>query len=216
MIEPDFAAQLIESLIGIRIPNWERLDNPSRYNSYTETVEAAYRKNVGNLILAAECCSEVVSLPAVADSRNKVLEMFQSKLKELDLDIDHFSGLWHYSRHLEIIMNTVASWIRFPEVLPWLKNVFSNDGRAEVCSEVVSAIASNFNDDPSTLPWLKDVFSTDDRDQVCSAVVSTIASNFKDDSSILPWLEKILNAENRPLLRHALAKAIDTIKRERQ
>jgi energy-coupling factor transporter ATP-binding protein EcfA2 len=209
MIEPDFAAQLIESLINIEVPKRTQRDHPSKLESIdVETVRKDYRYKTGNLLLAAECCSEVDSLPVVAESRSKVLDIFQSELEELDLDRYPASAFFYNTAILSLIIEAITSWARHPEVLSWLKEVFLTDKRYQVCSKVVDAIAINFNADPSTLPWLKEVFTTDKRDKVCSAVVRSIASNFKADPSTLPWLKEVFTTDKRDHVHSAVVMSI--------
>jgi hypothetical protein len=197
MIEPDFATQLIESLINIEVPERTQTDHPSKLEfTDFESARKYYKKKMGNLLLAAECCSEVECLTVVAKSRSKVLEIFQSELEHLVSGRDKTLGLFrHY--FLDLIINTVSSWSRYPEVLSWLKEVFTTDKRYWVYSKVLNAIAINFNAEPSTLPWLKEVFNTDKRDQACFAVVRSIALTFNADPSTLPWLKEVYNSDSR-------------------
>jgi energy-coupling factor transporter ATP-binding protein EcfA2 len=209
MIEPDFAAQLIESLINIEVPGRAQRRNPSKLEfTNSESARKYYKKKIGNLLLAAECCSEVECLPIVAESRSKVLDIFQSELEQLDFDQDSVSAFIYNDSILTLIINAVTSWVRYPEVLPWLKEVFTTDKRDHVCSAVVNLIAFNFQDNPSTLPWLKEMFTTDKRDQVCSAVVRSIACNFNVDPSTLPWLKEVFTTDKRDQVCSAVVNSI--------
>ena len=214
MIEPIFAAQLIEYLVFRSEKEEIQTDvlPLSKLMDY-ELATQYCRSLLGGLLLAAECCSEVSNLSAVSDSRAKILIQLQSKIKCLDLNIDNdlemiLERVNSRAVLLPFIMQSVPSWTRYPEVLPWLKQVFLDDEREQVRSSVVDSIASNFNDDDLSLPWLKQVFLDDEREQVRSSVVDSIASNFTDDDLTFPWLKQVFIDDEREQVR---SKVVDSI-----
>jgi predicted NACHT family NTPase len=214
MIEPIFAAQLIEDLV-LRSEKEEIQTDalPIRKLMDYELATQYCRSWLGGLLLAAECCSEVSNLSAMSDSRAKILIELQSKIKCLDLNIDAdlerlLERVNSRAVLLPFIVQSVASWTRYPEVLPWLNQVFTDDAREPVRSSVVNSIASNYNDDDSTLPWLKRVFIDDAREPVRSSVVNSIASNYNDDDSTLPWLKQVFIDDVREPVRSSVVNSI--------
>ncbi len=214
MIEPIFASQLIEHLIHWSDSEEIRTDAlPIRKLVDYELATQYCRSWLGGLLLAAECCSEVSNLSAVSDSRAMILGELQSKINSLilNIDADQEKILGQVNSRvllLPFIMQSVASWTRYPEVLPWLKQVFIEDGREQVRISVVSSIASNYKDDELTLPWLKQVFIDDEREQIRSSVVGSIASNYKEDKSTLPWLKQVFIDDEREQIRSSVVSSI--------
>jgi hypothetical protein len=213
MIDPTFAARLIEDLIlrsdqeGMKrtaLSITELFDN--------ELMAQMHRSMMGNLLLAAECCLEVGSPSAVSDSRARILRQMHSKITSLDLGhgSDNLNILDRLNAVIAVpfIIRTVASWVRFPEVLPWLKDLFTNDEREEVRSEIAESVSSSFKSDESTLLWLKEVFTIDNRDTVRSAIVKSVASFFKDDESTLPWLKEVFTNVNSDKVRSVVVKSV--------
>jgi predicted NACHT family NTPase len=189
MIEPKFVAEIIDFLLDQKVDRSKVLDKHKRVK----------KEGLSNLILAANCFTEVRNKNIVASISDELLEILKILLEEQS--VSSFS-----EELVNILILLIATvWKEDPDTLPWLKNCVLQNENGYVRLAVVTAIARFWKEDPDTLPSLKDRARQDDDENVRGAAVTAIAQDWKEDPDTLPLLKnRVLQDEHEYVLSTAV------------
>nr|WP_263971825.1 HEAT repeat domain-containing protein [Leptolyngbya ohadii] len=184
MINAKFVAEAIDFLLKQEVNRENFLDEANQQK----------KEGLSNLLLAAECFSEVRNKSAICSITTQLLNRLQREVEQ---------G-YSYQLHLEIpvaLTTHIATIGREnPTTLPWLKN-YLKEADWFVAESVVQTIAQVWKDDPETLPWLKALAQQDKDDFVRQAAVRELAEGWKDDPETLPILRTRAQSDKSNLVR---------------
>ena len=192
MIEPKFVAEIIDFLLEQKIDRSKFLDELG-------LVEKA---GLGNIILAANCFTEV-------RNRNLITPTSEKLLITLKREIEQEDEPWFYSGLAEVLLSLiVTSWADHPHTLSWLKDCLNCDSQSWVPEFAVNVIAQGWKEDPDTLPWLKDRALQHEDNYVREAAVTAIAQGWKEDPDTLSFLKDRALQDEDNSVRQAAVTAI--------
>jgi predicted NACHT family NTPase len=135
-----------------------------------------------NLLLAAECFSEVRNRFEIAETATKLLNY----LKHISLG--RYKGL-NGGIYYRIISVIATIWKEDIETLPWLKACTQFTENWHVQRTAIYCLAQGWKDDPDTLPIIKTCVQSDDYWTVRYAAVEILAEGWKDYFDTLPILK---------------------------
>ncbi|HEY9674112.1 MAG TPA: HEAT repeat domain-containing protein [Waterburya sp.] len=185
-----------------------------------------------NLVLAAECLSEVRNRSSIKLTSEKLLNHLQELTKQR-LDYTSYGEvigaiaqnwkddpktlLWLQSRVQEdnesliqilAIVTIARTYKDNPQTLAWLQSLTQEDNDVWVTTVTVTALAQYYKDDPSTLPLLKSQLQNDEHENVRSTAVKALAQYYKDDLNTLPLLKSYLQKDEHENVRSAAVEAL--------
>jgi HEAT repeats len=200
-IDPKFVGNLVEFLIDQEINQVEFLD---------EEYENKRLKKEGlmNLLLAADCLSEVNTSSALAQTNARLLDALKHSVVVISKFYLGFEAAQAVFK--AIIINSKEN----PQaLLAWLKKI-AEDDREQIRLEgedeysyrlssqpdfdymstqeaAIVSIAEYYNDDPQTLPWLLKLaqWGTYPPYTHSLAAIDSIAKHYREKSQTLPWLQ---------------------------
>ncbi|MBE8991903.1 HEAT repeat domain-containing protein [Nostoc sp. LEGE 12450] len=114
-----------------------------------------------NFFLAAKCLVEVRNRSVIASTANKLLDKFKDLTK---YDLWYYYPSQRYRQETELV--------------------------EEIRTQVVTAIATIWQESPDTKNWLKERATQDDNLDVVHVAVQELAKNFKDDPDTKTWLKE--------------------------
>ena len=220
MVEPEFAAGLIQWVMDQKIDPVEHLEERS---------DSLQKSGLMNLLLAADCLGEVRDRATLASLDTQLLQRLQTEVEReypykftreaAEAMIGAILTCWpdhsQLSEWLEFCVGFSNSWYvpqtavgaiatlkaRRPQTLTWLKNLSQSDESWRVRSAAVSELARGWKDDPDTLPILKSRVQSDEDMVVRITAVSELARGWKDDPNILAWLKSHAQSDENGAVR---------------
>ena len=147
-----------------------------------------------NLLLAAECLSEVRNRFEIAETATKLLNY----LKHISLG--RYKGL-NGGIYYRIISVIATIWKEDIETLPWLKACTQFTENWLVRRTAIYCLAEGWKDDPDTLPIIKTCVQSDDFWAVRCTVVQILAEGWKDELDTLPFLKSCALSDDNGYVR---------------
>jgi len=191
MIDAKFVANMIDFLLGQKVDRYVFLDGDNWQK----------KEGLSNLLLAANCFSEVRNKIAIEATSTQLLKLLQHEIEQqypYPLDPETVSTL----------INLIATIGQEDSAtLHWLKKTCLRVGLSPVLELVadllVLSITRGWKDDPETLPWLKTCAQTDKNNAVRRAAVQELAQGWKDDPETLPILKTCAQTDKNNAVRYA-------------
>ena len=191
MIDAKFVANMIDFLLGQKVDRYVFLDGDNWQK----------KEGLSNLLLAANCFSEVRNKIAIEATSTQLLKLLQHEIEQqypYPLDPETVSTL----------INLIATIGQEDSAtLHWLKKTCLRVGLSPVLELVadllVLSITRGWKDDPETLPWLKTCAQTDKNNAVRRAAVQELAQGWKDDPETLPILKTCAQTDESSGVRQA-------------
>jgi predicted NACHT family NTPase len=147
-----------------------------------------------NLLLAAECLSEVRNQFEIAETATKLLNY----LKHISLG--RYKGL-NGGIYYRIISVIATIWKEDIETLPWLKACTQFTENWLVQRTAIYCLAQGWKDDLDTLPIIKTCVQSDDYWAVRCTVVQILAEGWKDELDTLPFLKSCALSDDNGYVR---------------
>ncbi len=190
MIDARFSNQLIEFLMNLEFDQKSYLEafgSPGYETWYLQP------SGLANLLLAADCLSEIGQGQVVPANRRKLLQRLKKEVAH-----PKFELAWDSAK---AILERIA--FNYPEELPWLKRMgedptffdeYSGQSKFNfrihnVPAEAVSTIAKYFHTQSDILPWLKSQIHSG-YPFVPQAALSAIADYYSHFPETLSWLQR--------------------------
>ncbi|MDB9525974.1 HEAT repeat domain-containing protein [Oscillatoria sp. CS-180] len=172
MIESKFVGSLIAFLLDLKI-------NKSNFaeNDYLK------REGLSNLLLAANCLSEVRNRRELAGEADHLFQRLKTEIE------DQYPHYLDKSASEAVVSVIVSTWREQIDLLPLLKNWITVHAASYVPESVVAAIAQNWATLKSTPVWLKARAQENENGAVRRAAVQELARGWKEDAETLPWLK---------------------------
>ncbi len=146
-----------------------------------------------NILLAANCFSEVRNRTAIAPTAEKLLNRLKD-IARYKLDSETSS---------KVVVVIATNWKDDSKTLPWLKTCVRFDEQSYVPESAVPVIAQGWKDDPDTLTVLKQWVTSDENWAVRQAAVQELARGWKDDPDTLPLLKQWATSDENWAVRRA-------------
>ena len=201
-LEPDFAGQLMASLLG-------KKDFDSRYTS--AFLAAGCYQDVRNpASLSAFSIRLEAELKALVNFPIRYANRSTTDDENIAKAVQAFAKCWPKAPkakawlvtfcaelHDEFIVRSAAvaalarGWPADPETLTWLKTRAQQDENDAVRSAAVAALARGWPADPETLTLLKPRAQQDENEYVRSAAVEALARGWKDDPDVQRFLASL-------------------------
>jgi HEAT repeat protein len=192
LVDAKFAGELIEFLMGVEVDR-------SLFLVEKDWLKGRLKpEGLMNLLLAADCFSDVENSTALESLGNSVLVTLQREVEHQDIELSRDA--------VDELIDRIVRY--FPNTLDWLKQRVQNDTHSEVRRSAVWAIASNYKEQPDTLDWLKQRVQNDTDSDVRRAAVFAIASNYKEQPDTLDWLKQRVQNDTDSDVRWAAVWAI--------
>ncbi len=187
-IDPKFAGELIEFLMGIEVDRSQFLDSTPNYRPPGNYLSKAA---ISNLLLAADCLIEVENRNMIAPTANKLINRFKQEI-ELEEPYRFGSGAGR-----ALAQAIARAWAGDAQVLEWFKILASRD-KGFVRRNIISAIVDGWERDESILSWLKDLTINGEGWYTRERAVREVVRGWKNEPLTLPWLKTIaqLNQED--------------------
>ncbi|MEM6837612.1 MAG: HEAT repeat domain-containing protein [Cyanobacteria bacterium P01_C01_bin.120] len=193
MIESRFVGSLITFLQSQNVNKAEFAE----YNSLK-------REGLSNLLLAANCLSEVRNRRELAAEADQLFQKLQAEIE------DQYPYNLDQSASDALIAVIVSAWREYVDLLPLLKSWIRINSESYIPEAAVVAIAQNWTTAADTLPWLKDRAQSDENRYVRLAAVQALATGFKDDPETLPMLKMRAQSDENRYVRLAAVQALAT------
>jgi len=138
---------------------------------------------LANLMLAAECLSEVRNRRAIAATDERLRRLFVERVIRYDPPYYYETGM----EDKEVLptrtkaVGLIASVWRSAKTRDWLRATAENDYDWIVQSAAVQELARGWPEDPATLPWLKERTRLDEVRDVRRAAISELAHGWRTD-----------------------------------
>jgi hypothetical protein len=192
LLEPKFAGQLIEFLMGQEVDRADRLDNNRLDWEDEKGRKYAIKEAFLHLQLATECFAEI---------RNpQSIESITTKLKEkLKSEIDSQSEIFLNYQSTELILYSIAQhYHKEPDILTWFQEIALTARNQYARSRAVRAIAKYYYNEPDLLTWLKSIDLNDTDEWVRRAAIKSIGEYYHPESDTLTLLQdRALNDRHR-------------------
>ena len=168
-----------------------------------------------NLILAAQCLSEVrakVKVKQIADELlrllkknaendlspsnafaviNEIAQIGKTQQATLDWLVSRVSSSDELFVRLASVQVVSKFWKDDPMTLSWLKSTVESDQDFRIRLTAVYEISDRWNTDSGTLSWLKTIAQSDKDSSIRGEALKEVARNWPTHPSILPWIETI-------------------------
>jgi HEAT repeat protein len=180
LLEPIWAGQLVEFLMGQKVDRSDYLDDKKRAN----------KEAFQHLQLAIECFAEVrdpESLSSIA-----------AELKEkLTNEVENQSGILISDGAGNSLIDSIGKYYTDePDTLTWLQN-FALQYKHRFVRAAVESIGKYYHTKPETLTWLKNFAALDDQDEwVRLAAVESIGKHYPTKPETLTWLKNFAAFQN--------------------
>jgi hypothetical protein len=192
LVDAKFAGELIEFLMGVEVDR-------SLFLSEEEWEKGKLKpEGLMNLLLAADCFSEVENQTALESLGNTLLVALQREVEQQEIELS-----WDVVNEL---LDRIARY--FLDTLDWLKQRVQNDTDSYVRRAAFRAIAFNYKEQADTLEWLKQRVQNDTHFDVREAAVRAIAFNYKEQADTLDWLKQRVKNDTHSDVREAAVRAI--------
>jgi HEAT repeats len=199
LVDAEFAGELIEFLMGVEVERTQFLVEEGWHKGRLKP------EGLMNLLLAADCFSDVENPTALESLGNSLLAALQQEVEQQEIEL---SGL-----AAEQLIDCIARY--FPNALPWLKEQILHNAYNNVRQVAVRAIAWNYQEHPETLHWLTKQAEINAHEDVRQAAVWAIAENYADPLEILPWLKEQMLRDAHEDVRQAVVSMIAQQYKER-
>ena len=138
-----------------------------------------------NLILAAQCLSEIRTQIKIKQTAIKLLQLLQEA-----------AGNNLAPNIASAIVNAIAQiWKADPNILDWLKSRALYGSESFVKQASVQMVAKFWKDALSTLPWLKSIVQSDQESLVRLTAMYEVSDRWKTDTETLSWLKFLAQSE---------------------
>jgi predicted NACHT family NTPase len=151
-----------------------------------------------NLVLAAECLSEVRNRSSIKLTSEKLLNHLQELTKQK----------LGYMSYGEVIGAIAQNWKDDPKTLLWLQSCVQEDNESIIQILAIVTIARNYKDNPQTLAWLQSLTQEDKNVWVQTVTMTALAQYYKDDPDTLPLLKSCLQKDEHEDVRSAAVAAL--------
>ncbi|NJO41317.1 MAG: NACHT domain-containing protein [Cyanobacteria bacterium RU_5_0] len=200
MIDAKFAAPLIEYLMKQDIDRSSCLEDVGANNASDFRVNT---EGVNNLLLAADCLSEVKDLSSVASTKLKLKQHLCSEVEKPEVPLSYDAT--------EAILNRIVYCFHTEQTLAWLKSLPARENCrwALPRQAAIYVLGRYYHDYPKTLDWLKlqtqqNINPGDERGPARWSAVKSVAENYCNSSETLDWLKARAKQEtDGGFVRHA-------------
>ncbi len=174
LLEPIWAGQLVEFLMGREVDRSDYLDDNKRAN----------KEAFQHLQLAIECFAEVRD----PESLSSIAAELKEKLKN---EVESQSEiLLSYEAGNSLIDSIGKYYTDEPDTLTWLQNFALQDKHGFVREAAVRSIGEHYHTEPGILTWLQNFAALHDPDGwVRGAAVESIGEHYHTEPGILTWLQ---------------------------
>lgn len=198
MIDAKFAGMLIEFLMNQKIEwNQPELRNThfSPFGKY-----AVYEERISNLLIAADCLTEVKSRQAIHNTVNTLLLIFQQ-----EIEAEFVNSYFLVEKAALKVTHVIARvWNEDSQVLEWLKNCTYKDSNYSCFSYcAVQSIFQYWKHNPEILSWLKslatdpEIKSEPETKSVVKIVaIESIAKGWSDFPEMYSWIISLTKSED--------------------
>ncbi|NMF82529.1 HEAT repeat domain-containing protein [Nodosilinea sp. P-1105] len=228
-IDPKFAAELIEFLMTIEVNKSDFLENEKNfiYEDYRLKIES-----IGNLLLAAECLSEITSRSVIANTEKQLLDLLK---QEIELEQPYLFSNEAAKGIIRIFAATwggdaeILSWIKFhlrnikqegsyfltflarmlaqgwkdhPDTLSWVKMQVYQAEYKFLRQQSIWALAEGWKDTSDTLDIVKDRIQNDEDSDVRSGAIRALANVWRHEPQTLAWLKSSAQSSSDNLLQY--------------
>jgi len=171
MVDIRFTETLINFLLGVKV----------NFYAFLESSKIS-KEGFYNVLLAADCFSEVRENTLSNGIREKILHTLQGLISETEMEIDFMAR--------RAILNRIHQY--FPEALSWLKENMRSHQNKGVRKAISIEITSGNRDDPEIYSILKS-FLNDETDFIRQTGVWEMARNFSDSTEVHAFLMRALS-----------------------
>ncbi|NES20332.1 MAG: NACHT domain-containing protein [Symploca sp. SIO3E6] len=198
MIDAKFVGQIIEYLIE------RKIDKGKFLGEYRGRLRRARLRKEGvlNLLLAANCLTEVRNKTAIEPIATQLEEVIKQEIEqEHPYELEPESADAMLSAIVIVVQDK-------QQTLNWLKLCLQLSSNLFVPPAAVRVITQYWKDEPDTLPLLEEWAQFHEDWNVQRAAVIEIARGWKDEPETLPLLQKWAQSNENIAVRHAAVEEI--------
>ncbi|NEP03123.1 MAG: NACHT domain-containing protein [Symploca sp. SIO2E9] len=197
-IDAKFAGELIEFLMSRELELKQVESSKTPFHTFGEY--CIDEKRIKNLLIAADCLTEVSSRQAICDIADNLLLIFQTEIE------DEFVFPYFLTEEaaLKVTHAIARSWSEDAQVLEWLKSC-AHKGTEQSCIPycAIKSIFQYCKHDSATLYWLKTLV-TESKNGPLNAVdavvkitaIENIAKGWSDSETIYFWILSLTKSED--------------------
>lgn len=183
MIDANFAEKLVEFLMEREVDRHNYLCNTDPEDEIKVRLDT---KGLINLILAANCLSEIGSSNSILQLKLRLKRCLCSEIEKPEIPLSY--------RTTEVLLESMIRCLDGNEILPWLQQlkVWDKCFYSLPCQAAIEAIGKYYHDYPGVLEWFKRQARERIKDQegpVRWKSTTVVAKYYKDDPETLTWLK---------------------------
>ena len=190
MLNVEFAVRLIQFLTQQEI-------DKSQFLEVEYDISYLPPKGLSNLLLAADCLSDIGSSVTIAKAQEDLLSVLKSEVESASFRLSHDSARALLER---IVQNFQSSGF---DAINYLKKLVAEAPHEEVRRQAVYAIGDYFKEDAETLGYLKQLVAEAPHEDVRRLAVVAIGAYFKENIDTLPWLKQRMRLDENNAVRQA-------------
>ncbi|MEL7353939.1 MAG: NACHT domain-containing protein [Cyanobacteria bacterium P01_A01_bin.116] len=202
MLGSRFIGDVISSLMNLSVnADFYKYEHPQENFTFIKS------QGLNNLLLAADCLSEVRNRHDIADVDMQLLALIKREIKQ-----DSTQAAFLDEAASDALVHAITStWKENIEILSFLKKcvpqtVSYPDSFSHVPASAIKGVASYWRNDDTTFNWLKVQLLRKDEhtSSIRSAALSAIIAGWKSKSEALPLLKQVAEESTVSLSQQAL------------
>ncbi|MCG8362872.1 MAG: HEAT repeat domain-containing protein, partial [Pseudanabaenales cyanobacterium] len=179
MLNVEFAVRLIQFLTQQQI-------DKSQFLEIGYNISYLHPKGLSNLLLAADCLSDIGGSVTIAKAQEDLLSVLKSEVENSSFRLSDVSARALLER---IVQNFQSSGF---DAINYLKHLVAEAPHEEVRRPAVVAIGDYFKEDAETLGYLKHLVTEAPHGEVRRPAVDAIGNYFKADAETLGYLKHLV------------------------
>ncbi|QZZ22754.1 NACHT domain-containing protein [Leptothermofonsia sichuanensis E412] len=194
-IDSKFAGELIEFLLTRECDRTLFLGIRKMYFSPQDEMATFLKpEGLSNLLLAADCLSDVKNSTSTSQLENLLLAKLKDEIEQPSIHLTEESAI--------ALLDRVARCFPNLNLLTWLQQQALHDDWV-VRRATVNIVALYYRHSSITLPWLKELILQHRHQDLSHAAIWAIAENYKDDPELLVWFQQRAQQHKDWLIRRA-------------